>query len=75
VLRHGAVRLFVARAHVADQHFAVDIRNAAAMAALCRRLDGIQLALEPAAARGRFRIDGVAARLDDRFRLLTGGCL
>src|SRR4029077_19304180 len=49
-------------------------RVAAATAAICRRLDGIPLAIELAATRiAAFTVDGVAARLDDRFRLLTGG--
>ena len=45
-----------------------------ATAAICRRLDGIPLAIELAATRiEAFGVDGVAARLDDRFRLLSGG--
>ena len=44
------------------------------MAAICRRLDGIPLAIELAAARtAALGVEGLAARLDDRFRLLTGG--
>src|SRR5712671_5372496 len=74
VLRHGAARLFVARARDADPHFSLDSRAAAAMAAICRRLDGMPLAIELAAARtASLGLEGLASRLDDRFRLLTGG--
>ena len=74
VLRYGAVRLFVARARDADPHFSLDSRAAAAMAAICRRLDGMPLAIELAAARtASLGLEGLASRLDDRFMLLTGG--
>jgi predicted ATPase len=74
VLRHGAVRLFVSRAQAAEPRYVPDVRLAAATATICRRLDGIPLAIELAAARiAAFGVEGVAARLDDRFRLLTGG--
>jgi len=74
VLRHGAVRLFVSRAHAADPRYVAEGRVAAATVAICRRLDGIPLAIELAATRTvAFGVNGVAARLDDRFRLLTGG--
>src|SRR6267142_2156473 len=74
VCRHGAVRLFVSRAHAAEPRYVAEGRVAAATAAICRRLDGIPLAIELAATRVvGFGVDGVAARLDDRFRLLTGG--
>jgi predicted ATPase/DNA-binding winged helix-turn-helix (wHTH) protein len=74
LLRYGAVRLFVARARAADPHFSPDSRIAAAIAGICRRLDGIPLAIELAAARGGvLGIPEIAARLDDRFHLLTGG--
>jgi predicted ATPase len=74
VLRHGAVKLFVARAHAAEPRFMPDIRLASAVAGICRRLDGIPLALELAAARvASFGVEGIASRLDDRFSLLTGG--
>ena len=75
VLKHGAVRLFVARARAAHGHFFLpDRRILAAAAAICRRLDGIPLAIELAAARAAtLGAEGVAARLDDRFRLLTSG--
>src|SRR2546428_2196111 len=74
VLRYGAVRLFVSRARAAEARDVADIRVTAAMAAICGRLDGIPLAIELAATRiVAFGVDGVAARLDDRFHLLTGG--
>src|SRR5882762_8279547 len=73
-LRYGAVRLFIERARAAAPHFSPDERVAAAVAGICRRLDGIPLAIELAAARAAaLGIDGLAAGLDDRFRLLTGG--
>jgi predicted ATPase len=74
MLRHGAVKLFVARARAAESRFVPDARTAAIIAAVCRRLDGIPLAIELAAARtATLGLEGLAARLDDRFRLLTGG--
>src|SRR2546427_3830133 len=74
VFRHSAVRLFVSRARAAEPRFLAERRVAAATAAICRRLDGIPLAIELAATRiAGFGVDGVAARLDDRFRLLAGG--
>jgi predicted ATPase/TolB-like protein/Flp pilus assembly protein TadD len=74
LLRHGAVQLFLTRVRAADPHFSPDGRTAAIAAAICRRLDGIPLAIELAAARGAaFGIAEVASRLDDRFHLLTGG--
>ena len=70
----SAVRLFVARAAAAAKGFRLDAGTAAPIAVLCRRLDGIPLALELAATRVRaLGVDGVAARLDDRFRLLAAG--
>src|SRR6202162_2227797 len=73
-LRYGAVRLFVERARAAAPHFSPDARVAAAIAGICRPLDGIPLAIELAAARAAtVGIEGLAARLDDRFRLLAGG--
>src|SRR6266567_929797 len=74
VFRYGAVRLFVSRAHAAEPRYVAEGRVAAATAAICRRLDGIPLAIELAATRvAAFGVGGVAARLDDRFRLLTAG--
>jgi predicted ATPase len=74
VLQHDAVGLFVARAHAAEARFVPDHRAATTIAAICRRLDGIPLAIELAAARvPALGTPGVAAHLDDRFALLTGG--
>ncbi|MCC5576328.1 winged helix-turn-helix domain-containing protein [Microtetraspora sp. AC03309] len=73
VAKADAVRLFMARATAAARGFTLDAGNAAAVAQLCRRLDGIPLALELAATRVRaLGIQELVARLDDRFRLLTG---
>ncbi len=70
----SAVELFVARAEAGVPGFAVDEDNAAVIAAICRRLDGMPLALELAATRVRtLGAHEVAARLDDRFRLLAAG--
>ena len=72
--RSAAVRLFLDRATAAQPAFAMTDQNAAAVVQLCRRLDGMPLALELAAARVRaLPVEQIAARLDDRFRLLTGG--
>src|SRR5437667_10289199 len=74
MLRSEAVRLFVDHARLVLPDFAVDERNAAAIAEICKRLDGIALAIELAAARVKvLSVDEIRARLDDRFRLLTGG--
>jgi predicted ATPase/DNA-binding winged helix-turn-helix (wHTH) protein len=73
LLKSSAVKLFLARTRAAAAQLSTDARIAA-MAAICRRLDGIPLAIELAAARAAaLGIEGLAARLDDRFRLLTGG--
>jgi len=69
-----AVELFADRAQRARPGFAVTPDNHAAVAEICRRLDGIPLAIELAAARLRaFSPAEIAAGLHDRFRLLTGG--
>ena len=69
-----AVRLFVERARISRPEFAIDSHNAAIIASLCHRLDGIPLALELAAARMRaLSLEDIEARLDRRFNLLTGG--
>jgi len=74
LLRYEAVRLFAERAAAVATAFAVSEANAPAVARLCRRLDGIPLALELAAARVRsLSVQEIDARLGDRFRLLTGG--
>lgn len=69
-----AVQLFVERAVAVQPHFALTAATAPAVTQICRRLDGIPLALEMAAARLRgLGVDQLAARLDERFQLLTGG--
>jgi predicted ATPase len=74
LVEYAAVHLFVERASAVRSDFVVTNRNAAAVARVCHRLDGIPLALELAAARVRgLSVEDLAARLDDRFRLLTGG--
>ena len=73
-LRYAAVRLFVERATQVRHHFQLTSANAPVVAQICRRLDGIPLAIELAAARVKaLRVEQIAARLDDRFQLLTGG--
>jgi predicted ATPase/class 3 adenylate cyclase len=72
--QYEAVRLFIERAKAALPSFTVTDRNAPAVAQVCARLDGIPLALELAAARIRtLTPEQLLARLEDRFRLLTGG--
>ncbi len=74
LLEYEAMRLFVERASVSQPGFALTVENAAAVAQVCRRLDGIPLAIELAAARVKvLSVEQIAQRLDDRFRLLTGG--
>ena len=74
LMQSDAARLFIDRAAAVLPSFAPTPANAAAIATICRRVDGIPLALELAAARVRaLTVDTIAARLDDRFRLLTGG--
>ena len=69
-----AVRLFGDRASAAKSDFALTDRNVAAVGVLCRRLDGIPLAIELAAARVRsLSPEDLVARLDQRFKLLTHG--
>ncbi|HET9000843.1 MAG TPA: adenylate/guanylate cyclase domain-containing protein [bacterium] len=71
---YEAIRLFVDRAVATAPQFAVTNRNALAIAQICHRLDGIPLAIELAAARVKvLAVEQIASRLDDRFRLLTGG--
>jgi predicted ATPase/class 3 adenylate cyclase len=71
---YDAIRLFIDRAVATVQDFTVTSENGAAVAQVCRRLDGIPLAIELAAARVKvLAVEQIAARLDDRFRLLTGG--
>ncbi|HEY5707537.1 MAG TPA: adenylate/guanylate cyclase domain-containing protein [Terrimicrobiaceae bacterium] len=72
--QYEAVKLFVARAVAVSPAFVITSSNAPAVAEICSRLDGIPLAIELAAARVRLlNVDQIAARLDDRFRLLRSG--
>jgi len=74
VLGCESARLFVERASAANPNFQLTDENASSVAQICLRLDGIPLALELAAARVRvLSVEQIAERLDDRFRLLTGG--
>jgi predicted ATPase/class 3 adenylate cyclase len=69
-----ATRLFIDRAALVRPGFAPDDGETEIVASICRRLDGIPLAIELAAARTRMMAPArIAAALDDRFRLLTGG--
>lgn len=69
-----AVRLFIERATQANPDFRSTVENLPSVVQICQRLDGIPLALELAAARVKdLTIEQLAAGLDDRFRLLTGG--
>ena len=73
-LRYSAVQLFNERATAAMDEFVMSQSDVPAILEICRRLDGIPLALELAAARvGVFGVRDLAAHLDDRFRLLTAG--
>ena len=70
----AAVALFVDRARSVDQRFALTDENAPTIGEICRRLDGIPLAIELAAARVRIlNPRQLRERLDERFRVLTGG--
>ena len=74
ILRSDAVRLFVDRAIAAQPAFAVTDGNAAAVAEICRHLDGLPLAIELAAARVRaLSVETIAGRLGERFHLLASG--
>ena len=69
-----AVTMFCERARAVDAGFTLNAGNAAAVARICRRVDGIPLAMELAAARIRvLSVEQVADRLDDCFRLLSVG--
>ena len=69
-----AVELFLDRARLASESFRLTATNAGAIEEICRRLDGIPLAIELAAARIKMlSVDQIRSKLDDRFRLLVGG--
>lgn len=71
---YGSIALFVDRATLANRSFALTDETAPVVAEICRRLDGIPLAIELAAARVKvLSIPNLARRLDDRFKILTGG--
>ena len=70
----AAVRLFIERARFSHASFQVTNDNAPAVSQICWQLDGVPLAIELAASRVRaMRVEQIAERLGDRFRLLTGG--
>jgi predicted ATPase len=72
--QYEAVKLFIDRAVSAVPKFTVTNENAPFVAQICHRLDGIPLAIELAAAKVRvLSVEQISRRLDDRFRLLTGG--
>ncbi|MEZ4690530.1 MAG: hypothetical protein R3A12_10250, partial [Ignavibacteria bacterium] len=72
--QYESVRLFIERALAVNPKFRVTNENAPALAEVCSRLDGIPLALELAAARTKIlSVEKIFERLDDRFKLLTGG--
>ena len=74
LMNYEATRLFIERATKAEPRFHATTDNAAAIIQVCQRLDGIPLAIELAAARVKlFTPEQIAERLDDRFKLLTGG--
>jgi predicted ATPase/class 3 adenylate cyclase len=74
VVSYEAARLFVERSSASDREFQLTDATAPALAEICRRLDGMPLALELAAAAARaLGIEHIRDRLDDRFRLLVNG--
>ncbi|WP_144149143.1 ATP-binding protein [Paraburkholderia sp. BCC1884] len=74
LLNCSSVELFIARARAIDARFSSDESNVQLMATVCRRLDGIPLAIELAAARAAILgVQTLADHLDDRFNMLTGG--
>ncbi len=74
LMPHEAIRLFVERARAVKPDFELAPKNAMAVTHICESLDGIPLAIELAAARVKVLTAAqIAARLDDRFKLLTGG--
>jgi predicted ATPase/DNA-binding winged helix-turn-helix (wHTH) protein len=73
-LGHGAIAFFAERARAADQRFELKAGHVETVVDICRRLDGLPLAIELAAARlSVFGLRGLAQRIDERFHLLVGG--
>ncbi len=71
---YGSVGLFVERARANNRHFALDDDNAPVVADICRRLDGLPLAIELAAARVKtLSVKALLAKLDERLQILTSG--
>ncbi len=74
LMKYESIALFVERARSAKPGFSLTDATGPAVAKICRRLDGIPLAIELAAARVKvLSVDQIHSKLDDRFRLLTGG--
>jgi predicted ATPase/DNA-binding SARP family transcriptional activator len=74
IVEAEAVKLFVERAMTVIPNFQISETNAPIIALICKRLDGIALAIELAAARARLmKLEQIVERLDDAFQLLTGG--
>jgi predicted ATPase/DNA-binding winged helix-turn-helix (wHTH) protein len=74
IMQYSAVELFVARTKALNAGFSPAAEDLVSIAAICRHLDGIPLAIEFAAARAAvLSVEGVAAGLHDRFALLTAG--
>jgi predicted ATPase/DNA-binding winged helix-turn-helix (wHTH) protein len=74
ILNYSAVHMFIARTRARDPHFRPDSESLNLIGTICRRLDGVPLALELAAARvTALGIGELVAQLDNRFRVLTGG--
>ncbi len=74
VARYDAIRLFIERATAVQSTFTLTAKNAGAVVEVCRHLDGIPLAIELAAARvAALPVEEIAARLSDRFALLSHG--
>jgi predicted ATPase len=74
ILEHSAIQLFIARAAASDSDFSPNAADLPSIVDICRRLDGIPLAIEFAAARvSALGLQHVSSGLDDRFALLSGG--
>ena len=73
LLENESILLFVGRAQAVHPSFALNKDNASDVAEICRRLDGLPLALELAAARAKLLPRAILTRLDDKLKLLTGG--